>query len=165
MIAKTDEKEFTEAVTRTLISEFAPDEMEIFDELFNESYQHPTKPNELKESHNDELAFGEEVLVAALTPATVAMVLAALKYILTEVVASLKEGGMEALKEDGSASIKQVIGSIFKGKDKDEPPALTPEQLRSIKSIARRRAIDFGMDSVMAARMSESLVGALVTKA
>jgi hypothetical protein len=144
MLTETQEgRQYIENVSKSIVTQISPEEMEFFDELVAEYYEDPTPPR----SKDAELGFGIGGVIVAITPAAIAMVTAVISYLLTEVTDIVKDKTTENLKD------------IF-SKDKDPEP-YTKEQLKQIRKIARREAKRFGMDTATANDMSDAMVGLL----
>jgi hypothetical protein len=160
-----EQKTYLEDVTRGIVSDVAPEELDLFDELLDEYYADPNPPDLEAQAVDEALAFGLPEVMVAVTPAAAAMVQAVVNFLLSEVAKSLKEESLEALKEGSSTALKDLIQGLFKrddAKEKDGPEPLSQEQLKKVKQIARRKAKEFGLDPDTAKKMSEALIGSLV---
>ena len=122
-------------VSRELVAEIAPEELEVVDELLDDYYANPT----VHESKDNPLGFGSEYLAAS-TP-VIAMVLQTLfNFILNEVwVAAQKESAI---------LIAEKMKSLFNPKKEKTEPALglTREQLEKAKQLVKKEAIRGGMN-------------------
>ena len=150
----TDTPEGRELVTRVsqdLVSQVAPEELDLFDELIADYYANPSPPS--RSGSDDPLAFGlEGMLVAATTPAAAAMVTTAISYIATEV--------LKVTQEESIKSLLTKIRAYFHPKDKAK--ALTPAQLRQVYEATRGEAAAFDLPPEEADRLARALVGTLV---
>jgi hypothetical protein len=155
----TEGREYIKAISKNMVSEFAPEEMELFDELIAEYFADPTPPGLTESDTDDELAFGIGEVMTAVTPAATAMATAVLTLILTQFT--------EALETESAEIIKTRIKDILNSKVAEEevtakPEALTQEQLMMIRELARKQAKKFGMKSRQANKMEEALIGSIV---
>jgi hypothetical protein len=148
-------KEYIEDVSKAIVSDVAPEELDLFDELVAEYYEDPTPPDLSEKDVDDELAFGIGEMLIPVTPAAAAMVTTVLNFLLTEVI--------KVVKEENGKTIKEIISDFIRPEksDKEELEPLTVEQLKQIRRIARKQARSFGMDPDIAKKMAESLIGAL----
>ena len=130
---------------------------------------------------DDPLGFGLSETIAAVTPAAAAMASAVLGYLLTETVKATQEESAAALKKKikalfnpetqpggKSEPAKQeanlplpVIGAPAGPKPDEDPAPLTVEQLQQVKRLARKQAVQFGLEPDLADKMAIALVGAL----
>ena len=122
-------------VSRELVAEIAPEELEVVDELLADYYANPT----VHESKDNPLGFGSEFLAAS-TP-VIAMALQTLfNFILNEVwVAAQKESAI---------LIAEKMKSLFNPKKEQAEPGLglTREQLEKAKQLVKKEAIRGGMN-------------------
>ena len=150
-----DGRVYVERISKEIVSDIAPEELDLFDELIDEYYDNPAPPDLSSAKGDDPLGFGvSAALMAAVTPAAAAMVSAVLAYVLKEVV--------KAVQEESADAIKKQIRSLFHLEKKgDGPEPLTQDQLEAVKKIARREAKKFGMEPDQARNMANALVGCL----
>jgi hypothetical protein len=73
-----------------------------------------------------------------LPPAVAATVTAVLTNVVNEIV--------KWVQEESTETIKEKIKEMFNPKDDSTPP-LTKVQLEQVKKVARKQAIEFGMES------------------
>ena len=167
--------------SRAVVLETAPEELDLFDELIEDYFSSPLparpSPGEGPGGEADDpLGFGLSETIAAVTPAAAAMASAVLGYLLTETV--------KATREESAAALKKKIKALFNperqpggkpepakpeanlplpaGPKPDEDPApLTVEQLQQVKRLARKQAVQFGLEPDLADKMAIALVGAL----
>lgn len=143
-------------VSKRIVTEVAPEELDLFDELIEEYFADPTPPDASAPTSDDPLAFGLGATLVAVTPAAAAIVSAVLTYVMTEAIKTIQEESAEA--------IKRKIKALFNPEKKDDegPPPLTRDQLEQVKKLARRQAKKFGMELDLANKMANALIGALV---
>jgi hypothetical protein len=158
----TEVRKYIEEVSKRIVSEFASEELELFDELIAEYFADPTPPALSDSGDDDPLAFGVSEVLVAVTPAAGAMVTAVLTYVLAETT--------EVIKEESAEKIKKRMKDIFSPEkedkeDDDKPQPLTRDQLEHVKKLARRQAKKFGMEPDLANKMADALIGAIVLAA
>jgi hypothetical protein len=155
MLTKTAEQRlYLATITKTIVTEVAPEEIDLFDELLQEYFDNPVPPVSSSADEDDPLGSGLSEALIAVTPAAAAMASAALTYILTEII--------KVTQEETVTALKQKIKVLFDGKKGDEMNPLSPDQLEQIKTHAEREAIAFGVEPAMAQRMARALIGSLV---
>ncbi len=130
-------------ISKDVVAQLAPEELEMFDELSHEHFQIPEPSN----SDDEPLGFGGDMLVAV-TPLVVLVVQAVVKFIGEEV--------LKATKEESSALIAKKVKAIFNPSDEDKGalPTLTKEQLETIKNLVRKEAQRGGMKRKKAENMA-----------
>jgi len=152
-----------QGISRDIVDQFAPEELELFDDLVQEYFQDPRPPDSSSEPKDDPLGFGLSETLIAVTPAAMAMVSGVLNYLTTDIVKVAQEEITEAVKE----KIKALFNSSKENSDqklKNEIPPLTIEQLEQVKKLARKQAIQFGIKPEQAEKMSNALIGLLALK-
>lgn len=149
-------------LSKDIVVEIAPEEMDLFDELVAEYFQDPTPPDLSARPKDDPLGFGLGEVLIATTPAVAAMVDVVLNYILNEIV--------KAAQGESTELIKRKIKDLFNPEKKEENTSkhgqddvmpLTKEQMEHVKKLARKQAIKFGIGSDKAEKMANALVGSL----
>jgi hypothetical protein len=155
-------RKLVQEISKDIVVEIAPEEMDLFDELIMEYFQDPTPPNLSAKPKDDPLGFGlGEVLIAA-TPAVAAMVDVVLNYLINE--------SIKAAQGESAEFIKRKIKGLFNPEKKEEKTSktgqddvepLTKEQLEQVKKLARKQAIKFGIGSDKAEKMANALIGSL----
>lgn len=143
-------------ISKEIILDVAPEEIDLFDELVDEYFQDPQPPDTSPAAKDDPLGFGiDEALVAA-TPAAAAVVQVILNYVTTDL--------FKVAREETAEAVRGKIKTFFRKEQNEEaePEPLTKEQLEQIKKLARRQAMKFGMSADRADKMANSLVGLLV---
>lgn len=158
----TEGRKFIKDISKHIVAESAPEELELFNELIAEYFADPTPPDLTDSGSDDALAFGIGEVLVAVTPAIAAMVTAVLTYVLTEATEVIKVESAEKIKK----RIKNIFSPEKKDKeDSDRPQPLTKDQLEQVKKLARRQAKKFGMEPAQANKMAEALIGAIVLAA
>jgi len=159
-VESAEGRKFVEEVSRNIVTQIAPEELDMFDELMEEYFQNPKPPDRSTTASDDPLGFGlGETLVAA-APVAAAMVSAVITYIVTEAI--------KATQEETTAVVKQKIKALFTPgkedsdqKSKKETLPLTKEQMEQVKRLARKQAIQFGIKPEQAEKMANALIGSL----
>lgn len=144
--------QFAQELSRQLVSEFAPEELEMFDELYTDYKKHPTGLS-AERGTDDALGSGLGELVVAVTPAASAMVTAVLSFVVSEV--------LKASQEEAGEKIKAKVRAVFNPKTPPKAAPLSPEQLDEVRKLAAKRAVDFGLSPEKAKQMALALVGSL----
>lgn len=136
-------------VSRDLVTQVAPEEMEMFDDLLQDYFQYPTPPD----AGDDPLGFGGDVLVVV-TPVVTAVVGAVVTFLWNEIV--------KTAKEEGSAFIAEKVKAFFHPPKETQADSsgLTRAQLQHIKEIVQKGAVRRGMR----AKKAEDLALLVVAK-
>ena len=140
-------------VSKEIVSEIAPEELEMADELLDDYYADP----EVHEGKDDSLEFGSEFLAAS-TP-VVAMALHALfGFIVSEVWASAQK--------EGATMIAQKMKVLLNpAKEQPEPAlGLTQEQLEKAKKLIKKEAQRGGMNPKKAEDLALKIVARIALK-
>ena len=142
-------------LSKRIVVEVAPEELDLFDELVTEYFEDPTPPKESEPPKDDPLGFGIEETLIAVTPAATAVANIIINYLLAEVI--------KITESEQAENVKRKIKALFRSenKDKDGPAPLTKEQLQIVRKLARKQAIKFGIGPEKADRMADALVGSL----
>jgi hypothetical protein len=144
--------EVVRELSKQLVEQFAPEELEMFDELYEEYQKHPTPPA-VGPRADDPLGSGLGELIVAVTPAASAMATAVVTFVLSEV--------LKAAQDESSEKIKARVKALFNPKPKEKMTPLTQEQLDRVQKLAAKRAVDFGLSPEKAKKMSLALIGSL----
>jgi hypothetical protein len=137
-------------ISKDIVAEIAPEELEFADELLEEHRQNPR--HSAKE--DDPLGFGADLLVA-LTPVVAMAVQAVVKYLAEEV--------LRAAKEESSALIVQKI-KVFFGTAEEKKKAgvsLSQEELAKVRTLVKKEAVRGGMPAQDAESLALQIVGRL----
>ena len=141
-------------LSKRLVSQLAPEELEMFDELYEEYRANPAPPTDT--DTDDPLGFGISEIIAAITPAAGAAASATVAYLASEVIKSTKD--------ESAVVIQNKIKALFnpdKKKSMDNPPPLSKEALEQIKKLAVKSARAQGLSPKKAEQMALALVGLL----
>jgi hypothetical protein len=121
-------------ISKDIVAQTAPEELEMFDELLQEHFQNPASFT----TDDEPLGFGGELMVA-MTPVVAMVVEAVITFLLQEVIT--------AAKQESVAVIAQKVKAIFNPskEKKGDLPTLTSEQLKKVKELVRKEALRGGM--------------------
>jgi len=141
-------------LSKKLVSQLAPEELEMFDELYEEYRANPAPPADT--DNDDPLGFGVTEIMAAITPAAGAAASATVSYLASEVIKSAKD--------ESAVVIQDKIKALFnpeKKKPEADPPPLSKEALEQIKKLAVKSARAQGLSPKKAEQIALGLVGLL----
>jgi hypothetical protein len=144
-----------------VVTEVAPEELDLFDELIGEYFRNPAPPKPGTASPDDPLGFGLGETMAAVVPAAGAMVSVAIQFILTEFVNTTTEETAEAMKAKIRSLFKKEENQVAPEKQDSGVHPLTKEQLEAVKKLARKQAVQFGISPEEANKMANALIGSL----
>jgi hypothetical protein len=144
-------------LSKRLVSQLAPEELEMFDELYAEYRANPVPP--VNVDNNDPLGFGITDIVAVVTPAAGAAASATVAYLASEIIKSAKD--------ESAAVIQGKIKALFNPEKKKpqadpDPSPLSKELLEQIKKLAVKSARSQGLSPKKAEQIALALVGQLV---
>jgi hypothetical protein len=143
-------------MSKDIVIEVAPEELDIFDELVMEYFQDPTPPQVQSSQKDDPLGFGIEETLIAITPAAAAVANIVINHILTEFI--------KITESESSEAVKGKIKALFHSGNKDQtnnPTPLTKDQLENIRKVARNQAIRHGVKADKADKIANALIGRL----
>lgn len=165
-------------LSKRLVSQLAPEELEMFDELYEEYRAHPEPP--AGAAGDDPLGFGVTDIMAAVTPAAGAAASATVAYLAGEIVKSAKDESAVMIQnkikalfnpekkkpEAGSPPVSQDTPQaspipMSQGLPEASPPPLSQESLEQIKKLAAKSARAQGLSPKKAEQMALALVGLL----
>lgn len=148
-----DGRDFIYEISKDVVSQVAPEEMDLFDELLQQYFENLQPPPQ-SPPIDDPLGSGLAEIMVAATPAAAAMASAVLGFIVGEVI--------KVTKEESASLIRKKIHDLFDPKESSEgSPPLTKEQLELVKKLARKQASRFGFTADKAEMMANALIGAL----
>jgi hypothetical protein len=159
----TEGRELIQEISKRVVNQIAPEELDLFDELVLEYFQNPSLPDELSKQKDNPLGFGLGETLIAISPAAAAMVNAVLSYLMTEVLKTAQDESAELIKK----KVKELFNpekdndSAFVHKNKKDIPPLTKEQLEQVRKLAIKQAMAFKVAPDKAQRMADSLIGTL----
>lgn len=141
-------REFITRVSYDLVTQVAPQEIDFFDELITDFYANPSPVSKDQSGNDDPLALGIADILAATTPATAAMITAAVTYIIQEVI--------KAAQDESAAALTAKIRSFFQ--PEKESDGLTKAQLQHIYDIGVATAVDFGLPHKEAKHLAQAMI-------
>lgn len=149
-----ESKQLVTEVSKEIVAEIAPEELELVDELIEDYYANPI----VQEDKDNPLGFGSELLAAS-TP-VIAMALQALfNFILSEIWVSAQKEGAALIAQKMKALLNPV-------KEKAEPAlGLTQEQLEKAKKLIKKEAMRGGMNAKKADALALRIVGRIALTA
>ena len=158
----TEGRKFIQDVSKSIVVQIAPEELDLFDELVEEYFQDPTPPDPTTAATDDPLGFGLGEALVAVTPAAMAVVNIVLNHLMTESFKAAQEESSEVIKKKIKALFnpKKIGGEPASRVETDLPP-LSKEQMEHVRKLARKQAIAFGIAPARASKMVDALVGSL----
>jgi hypothetical protein len=135
-------------ISKELVTQIAPEEMDMFDELLQDHFENPASPT----ATDDPLGFGAEIMVAV-TPVIAGIMGIVIQFLLDEVI--------KAAKQESSTAIAQKVRAILNlsPQKNDESLELTKAQLAQTEEIVRTTAIRRGMAATEASELALIVVG------
>jgi hypothetical protein len=149
-------KQVVTELSKELVAEVAPEELELVDELLDDYYANPA----VHETKDDPLGFGSEILAAA-TP-VIAMALQTLfNFILNEVWVSAQKESAVLIAEKMKTLFHPEKTSSPKEKKADPPLdlELSPEELEKAKQLIKKEAMRGGMKPKKAEELALRIIG------
>lgn len=141
-----------------VLDQAAPEELLLLDETSQEYFADPDaalRPGRAEES----IGFGVEL--ALLTPYVLAVVTPVINFLLT--IAT------DAVKTEARPAVVAWVRRVLRRPPGDDaaslggpPPALTPEQARTVRRIAYERARDLGVEEPTARVLADAVAGGVV---
>jgi hypothetical protein len=136
-------------ISKNLIVNIAPEELEIADELLEEYFDNPPQEH----ANEVPLGFGVEIMVAA-TPVVAMALQAVFNFLAAEVI--------QSAKAEGAAFIARKVKAYFVRSNEKPELALSAEQLQKIMLLARKELSRGGMSPKKAEDAALRIVGKLV---
>jgi ABC-type Fe3+ transport system substrate-binding protein len=158
-------RSFITQVSQSVVSEIAPEELVLFDDLLQDYFKNPTPPDLSAKASDEPLGFGLEGVLIALTPAAAAALKAVVDYLLGPTA--------QGVMKEGSAAIVNKVKQLLNPADKSAPageqakvdheptPDSNKERLAVVKKIARAEAKKFGLSDSEADRLAFVIVAKL----
>jgi hypothetical protein len=150
---------FISEVSKEIVAQVAPEEVELFDDLAAEYYANPQPPDLAARASDDPLGFGLDAGIVAATPAVMAMVSVAFGFVW--------QAAVDSFKTESQDFIAHKVKELFQGKKQESAPktlALTPAQLKEVRRLCIKEATDFGMCDKDAGQMADALAGRLAMR-
>lgn len=149
-VPAAEERDLVSELAQAVLEETAPEELVVFPETAEEYFRDPDAVLDPKR-RDEAVGFGLDV--ALLTPYVLAVV--------TPVVRFLADAVVETVQEEAKGSIATAIRRLLRRTDEPGTPALSREQLRSVRELAYSRARAVGVDDAQATLIADSVVGGL----
>jgi hypothetical protein len=143
-------QELSKSLSKQLVEQLAPEEMEMFDELYQETIASPTQS---AAGSDDMLGFGVVGGMIAVTPIATTIASAVISFLLKEVI--------QSAKNESSSLIQEKIKALLNPKKNDGSQPLSREQLEQVKKLSFKRARELGMKEEKANQLALALVGSL----
>jgi hypothetical protein len=147
-----DEQALVAELSRELVSEVAPEELDLFDDLAGEYLANPNPPHATRGPGDDALGFGMGEALSAVTPAAMAA--------LSVMIPLVTNMALDLFKSEGADFIRQMVKEKLSGK-KPVGFNLTPAQLQKARELAFAEAKRFGLKKAEADRLADALAGRL----
>lgn len=142
-------------ISEEMVSLINPKEASLFTEIADLYFENPNKF--ISEKQNTDAFLGAGDTFALITPAVIAAVEAVINYICLEVLKIAKDEAVSVLREK--------LRDFFKDlNETDKTTPLNHSQIEIINSLAKRKAIEFGMKPDKAKQMAEALIGSIILK-
>lgn len=135
------DKDFINELSKKLVVEFAPEEIDMFDELAKEYYENPGPPDKSNQA-DDPLGLGLDLALSVVTPVALTMATAVLNFVM--------KSTLDAVKNETSERIQGQVKRLFSGiddKDNNESELriqIKPEEIKTLRRIAIQEAQKFG---------------------
>jgi hypothetical protein len=172
-------RQVVDEISKQLVMQLAPEEIDLFDDLAREVYDHPAHEGSPPPQQDDALGFGAQEMVIALTPAVVGTVKTVLEYVLSE--------SLETFKGESAAWVQARVKTLFKpasavpdgaetgdsaaGEAASPAPgaalagpgfSISKENLAKIQALAKKQARIHGLPPKEAQQMADALIGRLI---
>jgi len=146
-------RDLLEQLSRDIVTNVAPEELDIFDDLVEEYYDDPQPPQPEEPTRDAALGFGAAEFITAATPAAMAMTSAVFSFAVQTLIQVAQNEGADIIRD----KVKVWFGN---GKQ----PGMTLEDLRKARLVAKAEAIRFGMSEEQAEQMADAFMKRLVTE-
>lgn len=141
-------------ISKELVAEVAPEELDLFDELAEAYHANPNPPERTRGGGDSALGFGLDAAITAASPAAMAAVSACFGYLI--------QIAGDAFKDQTRDFITVQVKALF-GKKASAPVQLhlDPAQLARARDLAASEARRFGLSKDEADRLANALAGRL----
>jgi hypothetical protein len=146
---------FITDITKTVVSQVAPEELDLFDELLQEYFRNP-QPFPPAAPSDDPLGFGVGEVIVAVTSVTVPVLITVLEFLAAATIKATMEEGAELTVARARKLFPRMLGKM------ESPTPLTQTQLIHVTNLARQQALTCGIEESVAEKMATALIGALV---
>lgn len=144
-------------ISRILVAEVAPEELDNFDELFDEARAPSNSPSS-RSTSDEALGFGLDALIIIATPAVKAAVMTVMTFIVNEIIDNAKNETATIIKEH----IKDIFDSTKKSKTHASP--LNKETLIRIQKVAEESAKLHGLSEEQSTKFAMALMRQIATE-
>ncbi|MBK8981533.1 MAG: hypothetical protein IPM38_04230 [Ignavibacteria bacterium] len=143
-------EQITKEISRTLIEDISPDELEYFDELSDAHFKRDVTDKDAQ------LGFGFVEFGELATPAVMTLVSGIVTYLMTDVV--------KVAKDQMNDSIKEKLKGFFSKKKKQPEDNLTlsKEQLEKITGLIDNKLREIDVNEKTALKIRDSLISSFV---
>ncbi len=143
-------EQITKELSRTLIEEISPDELEYFDELSDAHFKRDVTDKDAQ------LGFGFVEFGELATPAVMTLVSGIVTYLMTDVV--------KVAKDQMNETIKEKLKGFFSKKKKQQEESLTlsKEQLEKITGLIDNKLREIDVNEKTALKIRDSLISSFV---
>jgi len=143
-------EQITKEISRTLIEDISPDELEYFDELSDAHFKRDVTDKDAQ------LGFGFVEFGELATPAVMTLVSGIVTYLLTDVV--------KVAKDQMNDTIKEKLKGYFSKKKKQPEDNLTlsKEQLEKITGLIDNKLREIDVNEKTALKIRDSLISSFV---
>ena len=156
MSQEADFSETIERISRELVSQFATDEIELFDELYAQFQKDPARFKQ-SASSNDPLEFGFDELLTTYTPIIISIVTVTLDK-LSEIVMRALQGETEALIQEKTKEVFQrVLHGEMADPYKSEFLTFSAKELDALYQLGVQEGISYGLSAKDAAKVMTRL--------
>ena len=150
-------RELVGEVSRTVVRQVAPEELELFSEAEADYYRDPRRA--LRGSRDEAVGFGLDM--ALLTPYVLMAGGAVVQFLATAVCGAVSDEVRDELRPAVAERVRRLL------RRDDEPqaqPSVTMQQARQVRRVALEQATRSGLDPERAALLADAFVGALLVK-
>ena len=144
-------------LARDVVAEIAPQELPMFRAQSRAYFEDPEGALRGQAAKDEMLGFGAGTVATFLTPAVLALATTVVSFVAAAVKESVQEGAKDLLSDVVKGMFKK-----FRPEQKEELPSLTPEQLRTVRELVFKRALELRLSERTAHTLANSLVGSLV---
>ncbi len=156
IIDSADERKLIAELSKEIVSQIAPEEIELFDELIQEYFDNPVPPDLTVDDSDDALGFGLSEVMVAITPAAAAVTITALGFIVSTVQQFTKDQSADL----SARGLRQFFVDRKQAAIAESP--LTPAQLEELRRITQITAIQYGIDDERAEAMTNAMLVTLM---
>lgn len=135
-------------ISKTIVGEVAPEEIDLFDELLHDYFANPAPPDLTAKPVDDPLGWGVGEVMVDATKATAAMVSASLGFI------------ADSTQDQTGSQLRQYLAA--KQQDPATSPLLSSDLLGALRQVALTTARQYGMEAERADAMVNAMLVTLM---